>query len=317
MHKSGISVLLALLLAASNCAAQGSRYHAAMCISQSSGCTLRIAGLTDGVCKAKTEAQRQTNECREAACKWCALPGKRDIFPCNQAPLTSICRAGSRPPPRNLPSPSSTPSSSPRPAGNRPHTRVPPGCVWTAASDSIVISLGRVTPAAGWTPTQRDGFRGLIYEKNKNRGIDPKGKRGKMCFNVRAKQKGNYFFAALSYAPHNTEHNDMWVNSPDKGFSLWKRGVFWRTASTAEWLKAYQNSGTRGITVSLKTKDFDGHRFLVPNVRANEVFRICISGRSYRYSVFRLYLVNCTGRFCVGFPRLDLDKLPVSSCRSS
>lgn len=317
-------LFIVTIVAATLCrTAAGSRYHAAKCLAEGTRCTSQIAQKSD-TCLPSRRPREQPAKCRRLACLWCELKGKRALYPCNELPLTSLCDEGSV----TRPTPSPKPiASSPRPVRRSPSPRParspsPPqtkgaNCVWTAntPSNSIVIDLSAVArPASGWTRTSRSGFSGLVYEKSKNGGIDPAGKKGVMCFNVRASSSGNYFFAALSYAPHPTEHNDMWVNSPTYGFELWQANKKWRNASTKEWLKAYQNNGNKGLSVSLKTKDFDGHRFIVPNVVAGQDFRICMSGRSYKYEVFRLYLVKCSGDFCKGRPITDLQQRPVSKC---
>lgn len=139
-----------------------------------------------------------------------------------------------------------------------------------------------------------------------------------MCFNVSAEIPGDYYLTALSYAPHNTEHNDMWVQS-SLGFELWKGGRNGTLGGVVEgtgWRKAYQNYGIRGISDDLKTIDFNGHRFIIPGVRRRETFWVCVSGRSYRYEVFRLILLKCEGVVCTGgaWVLKDLRERPLSTC---
>lgn len=306
--------ILAVVLSASASvgAAQSKRaYYAAVCMARSSKCLYRTARRTNWQCGGFRSARTQPPGCRTLACSWCT--SHRNQYPCNVSPLRNICRHRSTPyyPPRPRNPPKPSPYSPPRRPTRPRHPRS--GCTWYG-SDSVVIDLSQVTPAEGWSKVSRSGFNGLIYEKNKVHGIDRPGARGKMCFNVHTKASGNYFFAALSYAPHNTEHNDMWVNSPDLGFQLWQRRKLWRYAGPEEWLKAYQNNGNKGMSVSLKTKDFDGHRFIVPNVQAGKTFRVCISGRSYKYEVYRLYLIKCTGLYCTGLPMMDLGRYSPSTC---
>lgn len=169
-------------------------------------------------------------------------------------------------------------------------------------------------------PVERDGLTGLVYEPTKNLGIDFRGVKGKLCFNIHVKLPGGYYLTALSYAPHNTEHNDMWVRS-SLGFELWKggrNGTLGGVVKPREWRKAYQNYGTRGISDDLKTIDFNGHRFIIPvaEKKEGERFQVCVSGRSYRYEVFRLILVKCKGVVCTGgaWVLQDLRQRPVSPC---
>lgn len=196
-------------------------------------------------------------------------------------------------------------------------TPVPSGCLWTGsgaddseedddkADDDIVMDLSRVPSlASGWTPCYRDGFSGLIYKRQRNLGIDPRPDQNgsntdPMCFSVYPRRSGTYFLTSLSYAPHNTEHNDAWVSS-SHGFELWRRSVRHSIVSPGKWRKAYQNFGKKGIAMFMKTIDHNGHRFLVPNVKKGEVFKVCLAGRSFRYEMFRLVLIKCRGAFCTG-----------------
>lgn len=107
----------------------------------------------------------------------------------------------------------------------------------------------------------------------------------------------------------------MWVNSPDHGFELWQFGKYWRNAGTKEWLKAYQNNGVKGLIDQLKTKDFDGHRFIIPKVKKGQMFRVCISGRSYRYEVFKLFVFKCYGNTCHGVPLHGLQNRNPTQCK--
>lgn len=168
-------------------------------------------------------------------------------------------------------------------------------------------------PAKGWTPIRRGNFRGLVYEKSKGGGIDLPGKHGKMCFKIRPKYSGSYFYTAVSYAEHWTEHNDLWTMS-SKGFHHYKwnspRKKF--VSGPQAWLKGYQNNGPAGMSGTLSTKDHDSHIFIIPNVVAGKRFTLCISGRSYRYEVFRLLLVHCGDKEMCKYG--DAMKLPVSPC---
>lgn len=50
----------------------------------------------------------------------------------------------------------------------------------------------------------------------------------------------------------------------------------------------------------MKTIDHNGHRFLVPNVKKDEPFTVCLAGRSFKYEMFRLVLIKCRAAFCTG-----------------
>lgn len=341
---------LLLLLPTTVNAATPSRFHAARCLNQSKACSRYTARQTLGNCLPSIDSKKQPFRCRRLACRWCALPARKRSKVCVTSPLVWMCRrlngGGGGPAMTTAPPTSPSPSTFPPPT-RRPMTTVPSTttttapptvtgtplppirscprtinyvsnrCVWrpNAKGTEIVIDLGRTRPPTGWTCLRRGNLLGWIYERNKNLGIDWKGARGRMCFRILPKLSGNYYFSALSYAPHNTEHNDMWVNSPDKGFELWQFGRYWRNAGTNEWLKAYQNNGVKGLIDQLKTKDFDGHRFVVPNVKQNEVFRVCISGRSYRYEVYKLFVFKCFGNNCRGVPLHGLQNRKSTQCK--
>lgn len=318
-----------------------SRFHAAKCIKASSSCSRSLARKSDFVCKAGRKDVDQPFRCRKLACKWCDLPRKINTPLCATRPLSWMCARlrGSDPKPSSPPAPAASkspkpskqaaPTSSPKtipvdgsdaPPSPRPsptnqypqeQCRTPStfysaNCVWQMRGNDIVVDLDKVRPPQGWTCIKRGPFRGWIYEKSKNLGIDPAGQLGKQCFTVRPEKDGDYTFTAMSYSPHGSEHNDMWVNSPDYGFALWKFGTFWKTVGPNRWLKAYQNNGPRGIIDQLKTKDFDGHRFIIPNVQKGKNFRVCISGRSYKYEVYRIYVIKCYGIICTGVPLKNL-----------
>lgn len=332
-----------------------SRYHAAKCIKASTSCKRSLAQETGFTCKAGRKDVDQPFSCRRLACRWCQVPGKSNTPLCATRPLSWMCRrlsgtgpvpkpstssqpkTSSKPPapaPSSKPSPSpkivpvdgATPEPSPRPSPTFQYPQrncQPPSlpfykdsCVWQMRGNDIVIDLNRVSPPSGWTCIQRGPYKGWIYERNKNLGIDGPGAKGKKCFTVNPKKDGDYFFTAMSYSPHGSEHNDVWVNSPDLGFDLWKFGTFWKTEGPNKWLKAYQNNGNRGIIDQLKTRDFDGHRFIIPGAKKDMPFRICLSGRSYKYEMFRLYIVKCYGIICEGVPLKNLiEKRLPTECK--
>lgn len=176
----------------------------------------------------------------------------------------------------------------------------------------MVIPLAATGPLpAGWSRVSRNGKQGIGYEMGKGGGIDSAGTRGIMCFKVQVKMTGNYYLSAVTYAPHNTEHNDAWAQT-SKGFSLWQRGNKWRDAPADEWFKGYQNSG--GMSTDFLTKDHDGHRFVIEGVKAGEVFQVCLAGRSYRYEMYYLVVAKCSGGTCKGDGMHGIDTMATSTC---
>lgn len=186
-------------------------------------------------------------------------------------------------------------------------------CVWTGSKNSIVIDLGKVALSKGWVRSFRNGMSGIMFMKSPYRGISPKGMIGKMCFSVRAPLSGMYYMTAVSYAPHPTEHNDVWVET-SKGFELWQHGRRGPNASPGSWLKAYQNKGTNGMSEDFKTIDFNGHRFLVPNVVKGQTFRVCLAGRSLKYELYKMVLTKCGGMMCKGGIMTNMMNMKSSRC---
>lgn len=188
-------------------------------------------------------------------------------------------------------------------------------CVWTGedGDNKVVIDLGRVPLADGWDRIQRGKYSGIIFNRSPARGISPPGKYGKMCFKVSAPMDGGYYFTAISYAPHNTEHNDVWVESA-YGFTLVKWGDQSSFAKPGKWLKAYQNNGKKGMSEMFKTVDHNGHRFIIPGVKKNRTFTVCMAGRSKKYEMYQLILVKCEDMYCRGGIMKGLFDMKPSKC---
>lgn len=197
-------------------------------------------------------------------------------------------------------------------------------CTWTASNaegDIVVVDLGRVPLVRDWSRTKRGNYTGIVYKEGGDHHIDGKKQSIETCFPIQVAVSGRYFFTALSYAPHGSEFNDCFARSPKLGFSLWKAGKQWfpTAYSSTDKMKAYQNNGARGMIVSLKHKDHDGHRFLINGVEKGKAFKVCISGRSKRFEMFKLIFIKCFGDHCTGKPfwevgNLPIEHLPYSKC---
>lgn len=282
-------------------------YFAATCLAQSSNCK-RFYAKYSGSCLQSTKYNEQPSSCIEFVCKWCTKYRVRNSkSPCSSKYVMKACE-NSVPgaPPRK---------QSPPPPQSKPMTKKPADgkCIWTGEGNKVVINLGAAPLSTGWDRISRNGYRGIVFMRSPSRGISPKGMYGKMCFNVKAPMSGKYYLSALSYAPHNTEHNDVWVES-SKGFELWKNGGSNRNAPSGSWLKAYQNNGNKGMSENFKTIDFNGHRFLIPNVVAGQMFKICLSGRSKKYEMYQLVLIKCEGMYCNGGIMKGLFDMKPSKC---
>lgn len=154
---------------------------------------------------------------------------------------------------------------------------------------------------------------GVVFRPDKNHGIVKPGAEGVMCFPVKPSMAGDYYLTAVSAAPDRTENNDMWIKS-SKPLTLVKKGS--PRSGNTDWYKGYQNNGSYKIADHLSTIDRNGHYFVVPGVRANERFTICMAGRSYRYEVFKIVLTKCDRDRCLsGLPaRGSLIDSTASSC---
>lgn len=283
---SAIVVLLATALFTASESLRVNPFFAARCIARSKQCGPYDARFS-GSCKAGTVYWQQPRQCVEYACNWC----KTDKSWSRKAPCTNWRVRGAC---FNLNK--EAPSPSPRPVS--PGGGICRG-VWRGSGDNVVIDLGRSPLGQGWQYVSRGGYKGMIFKQSPARGISPPGRYGRICYKVQAPQDGKYYFTAISYAPHVTEHNDVWV-ATSKGFELWQAGNYRKYVAPGSWLKAYQNNGKKGISEHFKTIDFDGHRFLIPNVKAYRTFEVCIAGRSKKYEMYRLILKKCVGAYCRG-----------------
>lgn len=313
-----VVAFLALSLASSSLAGVGnSRFHAAKCLALQTRCDDYLQRQS-GACRKKIASRFQSVKCKIQACQWCRLPGKMSIYPCSTGTLRYICRVYNKKKPtatkRPRPTKKGTPTKKPAPTKKPMPTKsgpAKPGCTWVGDS-RIVIDFSKVAPMDGWTRISRGGMTGLVFERSKTHGIVSGGSRGKKCFKVRASMSGTFLLTAITAAPHRTDNNDMWVSS-SLGFKLLRDGKF-SSVRPGQWTKAYQNKGGNQMADYISTVDFKPHSFIVPNVVAGRTFEICISGRSYKFEVYKLALFKCTGTACgVGQMRSKF-KISPSKC---
>lgn len=264
-------------------------WFAARCVFLSTGCTRYFTRYN--ACLPGISFDAQPDECYSFVCDYCTTEERRTKKTCGSTNVVNACAAYSER--KAGPDSTNTDDDDTVTSGDGD------SCVWTGEGDNVVIDLGKVTPGEGWDRTTRDGYSGIIFARSPARGISPKGEYGRMCFDVKAPKTGKYYLAAVSYAPHVTEHNDAWVTT-SKGFELWQSGNKRMNTKPYEWLKAYQNNGQKGISEHFKTIDHDGHRFLIPDVVEGEMFQVCLAGRSKNYEMFRLVLKLCEGDYCQG-----------------
>lgn len=287
-------------------------FFAVSCIIRSTNCTPFYVRFSGNRCVARTRRLRQPRACVQYACDWCLQYKKRaSSFPCKRRNIAHTCLKYTQgyfdrrqtprptPAPTRRPAPTSTPTSTPKPSPPPKWKNHFGHCTWQGRNNHIVVDLGKVPLRGVWDRVTRNGMKGIKFVRSPHAIISPRGKYGKMCFKLRAPMTGSYYMSAVSYAPHVTEHNDVWVAS-SKGFVLRKRYAPPRYAPPGTWLKAYQNNGKKGMSEHFKTIDFNGHRFIIPGVKKGEVFKVCIAGRSKLYEMFRLVFVKCWGKYCQG-----------------
>lgn len=301
-------------------------YFATVCLYLSTRCNAFYANLSGAGCVKAKPYDAQPSSCIDAVCTWCKeRPIRSTRFPCGTPSVMGICGLSgpgyTGPEPQLLPT--ATPSPSPDSvSASESTTPNPPatttnssknGCVWTGEGDKIVIDLGKVPLPTGWDRSTRDGKTGMIFNRSPAKHISPPGRYGKTCFKVNPPMSGTYYFTGITYAPHKTEYNDVWVKN-DHGFELWQRGHMNKYEKPGKWLKAYQNNGLKGMDEILSTIDFNSHRFLIPNVVKGETFNVCLSGRSKMYEMYQLVLIRCTGKLCKGYITRGLLNLTPSKC---
>lgn len=281
--------------------ARGNGYDSAWCISRANTCYRALARKSSG-CMPFVWPMEQPSACKSSACFYCK---SRSSYPCGTISIKKVCKFPSSPP-KTMKKPTYSAPSPPK--GGKGmcgyHSKTSRGGI------AIVVNMGSLPAKGGWARISRNGLSGLIYRPDRGGGRDSAGKKGMYCFPMMTSMSGDYQLTSVSYTPHMTEHNDMWIRS-SLGFSMWYEGRYWKSAGPKEWLKAYQNVPGR-MADYLHTKDHDPHKFIIKNVKAWKKFELCISGRSYRYEVYRLVLKKCKGKECSGFPIPNLLGLPTT-----
>ena len=281
-------------------------YFGAICIRRSNNCNRFYSRWSGHRCVANRAFDQQPPRCYNYVCAWCFQYPKRQYkSPCNGNMIRQVCKSKSDTPPP--PQQQQPPSPSPKGTNNNGQ------CTWTGRDNRVVIDFGKIPVPRGWDRVQRGNARGIIFLRSPSKNISPPGKYGKFCVTVNPPETGRYYFTAISYAPHPTEHNDVWVDSSN-GFELWKHGRKHSYVRPGSWTKAYQNNGKKGMSDEWRTIDFNGHRFIIPNVVRGRRMRICLSGRSKRYSIFQIIVAKCWGDNCSGGRMKGLMGLSATKC---
>jgi len=280
-----VLVLSALLR---NVVALHDNYAAARCCQIGIECPA-IYAYDSGHCFTNRWMSQQPQLCQEAACNFCKKGNRRtEVELCSSAPILRNCFPSSLNTPPPLP-PTPKPRVTPAPTRTPPPT--PSGqCVWTGTNHKLVIPLSSVPIASPWTRNHN----AITWKRDGGSGTDPAGS-GSICMRMTVPKDGTYYLTATSSAPHPTEHNDAWFKF-SAGLDLYRpvSGSF-KTGNSG-WYKGYQNDGRNKKANYINTIDFNGHQFITKNLRARDVYSVCISGRSSRYTLYELVFVHCTGR---------------------
>lgn len=265
------------------------RYNA-LCVSRGNSCPAGTAELSVG-CKMETYVAKQSKQCIDGACMFCANPGNQHLALCRENWAIKIyCYESPRPSPglsdtadKSMPTPT-------------------PGCTWFADEDKLVIPMSGVTPTGYWSKYDNGaGYEGLQWRAGDNRmKVDSPGL-GKICFRTAFNVPGTYYLTALTAAPHGTEHNDMWIYF-NGGLKIFHAATMvqltqpWATPLNT--YKAYQNFGNNRIADIISTVNHNPHIFVTDWVAKDTAYQLCIDGRSSKFRVFELVMVRCSGDTC-------------------
>lgn len=311
--RSHLLLLLSATLLATAYAIGSDNYAAAMCSGRGPSCSPSLAR-GSGLCLPKVWMTSQPTNCQIAACKFCRKGNRRTTSPaCKWEAISKNCFGGRSPAPGNsVPRPPRQPVKPPTVAAQAPR-QVPKGCVYSTTGNKLVISATGLKIGSQWT---RVG-NAIVWKKQGGRGIDAKGS-GAVCANVRFGKPGIYYFTGISSAPHPTEHNDAWFKFSG-GFDLYRPQARSFRSGNNDWYKGYQNNGGNNPANYIVTIDHNGHQMLTKPVVAGRVYKICVAGRSSKYSLFKLAFIKCEGgaacsRFN-GSIKQQMQSLPASQCK--
>lgn len=283
-------------------AGNGRNYAAAQCIAWGPGCTVTMA-MRSRWCKPHKYPNTQSAYCNTVACAYCKC--NRTSKVCWSWRVRTLCKGKVSQNARKeqLPSKSSGQGSTGKSTQNviggavQTNVQYPRGpCVRKGNHGrvSIPVAAGVRLPA----PWVRNGGCIVWRPQRRTRTIDRKGS-GSLCYKFQVARKSTYYFTAITRAPHGTEHNDMWVRLMNVGLRPYRPETNkYRGAHKAYWFKAYQNNGRNAYSNMLLTIDHYAHQFetavLTPGVR----YKVCIAGRSSKFTVCALKFVACKRKRC-------------------
>lgn len=257
----------------------------AICVSEGKRCSPIIAISSYG-CVPFVYVVKQSEECKRGACEYCKMSKNAKSRLCTENwAIKQVC---------GLPKISSTPKAT---VSERGHWKSATECTWIGNGETVVIPMARVKPFSHWTKTAKGD--GIIWRANrKATWIDPSGSGG-LCFRLRVPKQGTYYLTALTAAPHKMDHNDMWVNFTG-GVDLFRAGnhVQKNIKDPFFSFKAYQNAGNNRVVNFISTVDHNPHIFVTKDIQTTSIYKLCISGRSSKFTVLELVMVHCSGDSC-------------------
>lgn len=250
-----------------------------------------------GPCRPKLFMSQQPGRCRHLACQYCYYGNRKFTQICRRLAIVKQCFGGRVQHGKNR-----RPASKPRPHGK---------CAWRARKGKVVIPTTSLKTHYPWVKQ----YGGITWKPNGGNGVDGMGS-GAFCARVIVDKPGPYYLTVLSSAPHPTEHNDLWIRF-SAGLRWFKpQGYKWLNKGSG-WFKGYENEGRKKVANYLLTKDFDGHQFVTYPLRKGQVYSVCLSGRSSKYTIYKIVMVKCNGWYCSrfgGYMRWQMSRLGSSKC---
>lgn len=186
--------------------------------------------------------------------------------------------------------------------------------------DTIVMDTEQRGPGGGWEFDNRlQGYQGsgyLVYKPNSDFGgaeKKPKNMNDERIktYSFKVNTPGRYRVVIRSAAPHNTEHNDVFMALPESGAYKRKHGAWsdltwpldvntdWGAwVDEANWFKVYQNSGGLKWHYGGKTVDFNGHDIITRELTPGVTYTVRMCGRSTKFNVDRIALYHCVEEKC-------------------
>lgn len=174
-------------------------------------------------------------------------------------------------------------------------------CTYTTDENDRVVIPMKDTPAeAQWTRTT-DGLDGLEWRANDSRIWPSVTGRGEYCYHVKFARQGTYFVTAQTRAQGIKQHNDMYMRfSGELEFyhaDIMRPFPYFIRARNS-YFKVYQNVGVNQLTKVLSTIDGIPHILVTKHVKSTRKYHVCISGRSSKFAVYRIFFIRCHKMQC-------------------